>query len=427
MNRSTVLLLLALGSTTDALAQPPAKANLGIAVGEVSTQAGETVTVSFVWNAAATATWYRLWIDDAVANVKTEWVSAAAAQCDGGRLVCSASLILPWASGHLRWWVLPWSPPNNTGPWSAEHRVEVAGAYRSSATSGNTFVGNDAGVTTTLGVRNTGLAAGGIGSPTGTDNTAIAGGAAGSQNTALGYLSLRDNVTGTANTAVGELALSNTLFSTSTAIGFQAGANNTSGGHVSIGSNAFYLTNTQSSLSVLVGESAGTLSNGYNNIYLGHRGVANENNTIRIGVAHTAAYLAGVSGATSGSGSQAYVSTAGQLGTMTSSIRFKRDVAGVGDESLLLHRLRPVRFTYRLDPGQTPQYGLIAEEVADVRPDWVLENADGEIETVRYEMLVPLLLKEVQRARDTLKNGTVQLSELRRRVAAFGRREEAAR
>lgn len=43
------------------------------------------------------------------------------------------------------------------------------------------------------------------------------------------------------------------------------------------------------------------------------------------------------------------------------------------------------------------QYGLIAEEVAEVYPDLVVHSADGQIETVKYQLLDPMLLNEVQR------------------------------
>ena len=43
------------------------------------------------------------------------------------------------------------------------------------------------------------------------------------------------------------------------------------------------------------------------------------------------------------------------------------------------------------------QYGLIAEEVAEVMPDLVVRDKDGAIQTVRYQFLTPLLLAEVQR------------------------------
>ena len=49
------------------------------------------------------------------------------------------------------------------------------------------------------------------------------------------------------------------------------------------------------------------------------------------------------------------------------------------------------------EQGQKPvQFGLIAEEVAEVLPEVVYRNADGKVEGVRYDELTPMLLSEVQ-------------------------------
>ena len=48
--------------------------------------------------------------------------------------------------------------------------------------------------------------------------------------------------------------------------------------------------------------------------------------------------------------------------------------------------LRPVTFRYKqpFADGSTPiEYGLIAEEVAQIYPDLVARSADGQIETVK--------------------------------------------
>ena len=41
-----------------------------------------------------------------------------------------------------------------------------------------------------------------------------------------------------------------------------------------------------------------------------------------------------------------------------------------------------------------PQFGLIAEEVAEVNPDLVVRDKNGEIYTVRYEAINAMLLNE---------------------------------
>ena len=56
--------------------------------------------------------------------------------------------------------------------------------------------------------------------------------------------------------------------------------------------------------------------------------------------------------------------------------------------------LKPVTFHYKSDKTGTPQFGLIAEEVAKVNPDLVVDNDDGEIYTVRYDAVNAMLLNE---------------------------------
>jgi hypothetical protein len=56
--------------------------------------------------------------------------------------------------------------------------------------------------------------------------------------------------------------------------------------------------------------------------------------------------------------------------------------------------LKPVTFHYKSDTKGTPQFGLIAEEVAAVNPDLVVRDAQGEIYTVRYEAVNAMLLNE---------------------------------
>ena len=58
--------------------------------------------------------------------------------------------------------------------------------------------------------------------------------------------------------------------------------------------------------------------------------------------------------------------------------------------------LKPVRFRYnqKIDPDCTPQFGLVAEDVAKVNPDLMLRDSDGNIHTVRYDAVNAMLLNE---------------------------------
>src|SRR5262249_29600605 len=54
----------------------------------------------------------------------------------------------------------------------------------------------------------------------------------------------------------------------------------------------------------------------------------------------------------------------------------------------------PVTFHYRSDKTNTPQFGLVAEDVAKVNPDLIVHDQDGQIYTVRYDAVNAMLLNE---------------------------------
>ena len=78
----------------------------------------------------------------------------------------------------------------------------------------------------------------------------------------------------------------------------------------------------------------------------------------------------------------------------TSSRRFKHDIQPMDKASETLYRLKPVTFKFNSDWKGTTQYGLIAEEVAEVDPQLVVRGRDGEIMAVHYEQINNMLLNE---------------------------------
>ena len=107
-------------------------------------------------------------------------------------------------------------------------------------------------------------------------------------------------------------------------------------------------------------------------------------------------WIANVYGVTTQSGTTApvVVSDGGQLGTVASSQRFKKDIATMENASEMILSLRPVTFHYKSDARETPQFGLIAEEVAKVNPALVLPDKEGKPYTVRYDAVNAMLLNE---------------------------------
>jgi hypothetical protein len=296
----------------------------------------------------------------------------------------------------------------------------------------NTFFGVNAGNFTMSGCCNTASGISALFSNTaGNFNTAIGRSAllfnnTGFSNTASGAFALQDNTVGDSNAASGANALANnTSGAANTASGFSAlVANTTGGGNTAIGRGALG-NNTTGIYNTAVGIGAGeNLTTGSYNIDIGNNGFAGESGTIRIGsVAQTRFFVAAVRGISPdlANGITVLIDANGQLGTTNSSASVKRDIAGMGEQSSALMKLRPVSFFYRSDTVGFRQYGLIAEEVAEVMPELVQFSPEGEAETVRYHFLAPLLLDQVQKQHRQIEEQQKTIDALTQRLEALER------
>src|SRR5262249_29169697 len=120
--------------------------------------------------------------------------------------------------------------------------------------------------------------------------------------------------------------------------------------------------------------------------------------TIRIGESATQnhTFISGIRGVTTGNGDaiNVVIDSAGQLGTMSSSRRFKNKIKLMDKASETILALKSVTFRYNRDTTNTPQFGLIAEDVEKVNPSLVMHDKNGEPYTVRYEQVNAMLLNE---------------------------------
>jgi hypothetical protein len=195
-------------------------------------------------------------------------------------------------------------------------------------------------------------------------------------------------MTGFENTATDSRALENNDSGIrNTADGFGALFNNSGSGNIALGVNAGF-----------------NLTTGNNNIDIGNGGVAAESNTIRIGFVQTRTFIAGIRGRTTGVANAVpvLIDSAGQLGTASSSRRFKKEIKPMDQTSQAIMGLKPVTFQYKSDSTGRPQFGLIAEEVAKVHPDLVVCDENGEIYTVRYDAVNAMFLNEFLKEHQTV-------------------------
>ena len=316
-------------------------------------------------------------------------------------------------------------PPD--GGYPNGNTAEGQNALLSLTTGGfNTAIGFVSLRGDTTGSFNTATGAGTLLANTGDSNSATGAGAllsntTGHENTADGAFALFTNTMGFRNVATGAQALfNNTTGSQNIAIGYQALLNNTQAGeNTAIGTFALFTTqgngNTAIGFDTLFDHTTGmdntavgrdaldSLSTGTDNTALGAFAGANvvtANNVICIN--HSGAdvsnscFISNIRGVTTQNADaiNVVIDSAGQLGTMSSSRRFKREIKPMDQASEAILSLKPVMFHYRTDKSNTPQFGLVAEDVAAVNPNLVVRDKDGDIYSVRYEAVNAMLLNE---------------------------------
>lgn len=234
---------------------------------------------------------------------------------------------------------------------------------------------------------------------------------------------------------IGPYACQSTIdVATSVVIGDQAGMFlHNSATNVIIGQKAVWSVSSPASVtgltnSVIIGQNAcsGSLANGANDIisigynsgnaittnhqclYLDNPGTAGENNAIRVGVAgnYNKCFISGIRGVTTGSSDAiaVLIDSTGQLGTVSSSIKYKENINDLLDSDII-YKLRPVQFNYKNQSKVS--LGLIAEEVEQVYPDMCIyqpneETGEKELLTVDYQRLTILLLAQVKELNERL-------------------------
>jgi hypothetical protein len=309
-----------------------------------------------------------------------------------------------------------------------------SGFTATSATAYSTFVGYQAGYGNTLGMPNTGTLNTYIGWQAGIANTtggvnvfsgafAGSGNTTGGGNTYTGYAAGVFDATGQGNTFTGWFSgVNHTSGYSNSFYGEESGRFSTCVGANCASYNSFFgassgFNNTTGSNNTFLGIGAGGSNiTGSNDIYIGHPGVGNVSNTIRVGQDATLGgtitdtYVAGIYHAPfnpSNFYEAVCVDKDGKLISFApfadcnrSSRRFKEQIADMGDSSSKLFQLRPVTFFYKPqydDGSHALQYGLIAEEVAKIYPEMAAYEKDGTPYTVKYQLLAPLLLNELQK------------------------------
>src|SRR6266576_922130 len=193
---------------------------------------------------------------------------------------------------------------------------------------------------------------------------------AGAFNTAIGFLSLRSDTPGAFNTAIGAGTLLANTADQNTAAGAGALLSNTTGAsNTAVGTSA--LESSTGSLNIALGVDAGfSVTAASNVICIGSSGAD----------VSDGCFIGNIRGVTTAHANAipVLIDSAGQLGTTNSSRRFKKDIKPMDQTSEAILALKPVTFHYKNQDTKkaenTPQFGLIAEDVAEVNPDMVVRD-----------------------------------------------------
>lgn len=209
-------------------------------------------------------------------------------------------------------------------------------------------------------------------------------------NVAVGFQALNQVTTGGQNTAVGDNALASLVTGTvNTALGDLAGINHTGGDSGNIDIGAF------------------------------EEGVGGESNVTRIGNIGSTAQASGVFLTVEFVGGT-------KLGYVVSSRRYKEAIKPMEKASESLFALTPVTFRYKkdMDPSGTQQYGLIAEDVAKVNPDLVVNDQQGKPATLRFLNIQAMMLNEFLKEHKKVEEQQATIAQLKKDLLATAAQQQ---
>jgi len=146
-------------------------------------------------------------------------------------------------------------------------------------------------------------------------------------------------------------------------------------------------------------------------------GVAGEN-------VNNSCYIGQIFNATSSGGIAVFINSNGKLGTATSSRRFKDEIKPMDKASESILALNPVTFHYKTDTKGIAQFGLVAEEVAEVNPDLVVRDKEGKPYAVRYDQVNAMLLNEFLKEHRKVEEQEVTITQLKTELQATATRQQ---
>lgn len=225
--------------------------------------------------------------------------------------------------------------------------------------------------------------------------------------------------------AIGANAGSTTQSDFAIAIGSSAGSQFQGSYTVSIGADAGHLFQSESA--VAIGRFAGYTGQGSYAIAIGQNAgydsqasysICLNATSVAVNPGTTGLFVAPIRYSSTSYTTLTYDVSTNEIVRGVSSLRYKTAVEDIDPAySSKIYKLRPVYYR-SLAPSDDPTwsfYGLIAEEVASVEPRVVVfTGVDNDIpESIQYERLIPLMIKEMQILREELSTLQTEVRQLR--------------
>jgi histidyl-tRNA synthetase len=110
------------------------------------------------------------------------------------------------------------------------------------------------------------------------------------------------------------------------------------------------------------------------------------------------------------------LSSDGTLTTATSDISMKENITRISDAIDKVNKLRGVSFTWKDDPSQTIQIGMIAQEVEPIIPEIVFTNPVDGLKGINYSQATAILVEAIKEQQQQIESYKSQLQSLHEEV-----------
>lgn len=98
-----------------------------------------------------------------------------------------------------------------------------------------------------------------------------------------------------------------------------------------------------------------------------------------------------------------------EIASCSSSIRYKEEVVSYANGMELIDQMRPV--SYKWKGTEVYDLGLIAEEIAEIEPLLIVYNDKNEIEGIKYDRIIPILINALKRQENIIQSQAKSISD----------------